>query len=193
MRFEETPLSGAFVLRLERVHDERGFFARTWCREELAAHGLRATVAQCSVSYNARARTLRGMHFQAEPFPEAKVVSCLRGRAFDVVLDLRRSSPTFRQWFSIELSPDDGSAIYVPEGFAHGFMTLADDTLLQYQISESYRPELARGVLWNDPAFGIRWPFQTELVLSARDRSYPAFHDTADTAGVGGGVSGAAS
>jgi dTDP-4-dehydrorhamnose 3,5-epimerase len=180
MKFHETPLRGAFILEIERLEDERGHFARTWCREELAARGLDPTVAQCSVSYNRRARTMRGLHYQAPPFPEAKVVTCQRGRAFDVIVDLRRASATFRKWFAVELAAYDGRSLYVPEGFAHGFMTLEDDTTLHYQISETYHPELSRGVLWNDPAFGIHWPFDTGLVLSARDRAYPSFDPEGD-------------
>jgi dTDP-4-dehydrorhamnose 3,5-epimerase len=175
MRFQETSIPGAWLVTQEPVEDERGQFARTFCAAEFAARGLTATVAQSSVSYNRRARTLRGMHYQAQPCPEAKLVSCLRGALFDVIVDLRRSSRTFGAWFGVELREGDGTALFAPEGTAHGFLTLVDDTTVHYQISEAYRPELARGVRFDDPAFAIRWPLGGDYVMSSRDRGYPAF------------------
>ncbi|HET7233283.1 MAG TPA: dTDP-4-dehydrorhamnose 3,5-epimerase [Longimicrobium sp.] len=175
MIFRETPLAGAWVLEQDRREDERGYFARTWCANELAAHGLNAALAQCSVSFNARAGTLRGMHYQAAPHAEAKVVRCTRGAIHDVIVDLRPESPTFRRWYAAELSEENGAALYVPEGFAHGFQTLVDATEVLYMISEFYAPESGRGVRWNDPAFGIEWPHADPRILAPRDAGYPDF------------------
>lgn len=175
MRFRETAIPGAWVLEPERHADERGFFARTWCRDEFARRGLNAALAQCSVSHNARRHTLRGMHYQCAPREEAKVVACHRGAVYDVVLDLRPRSPTYKRWTSVELSGESLLAVYVPEGCAHGFQTLTDDALVVYQIAESHAPECARGVRWDDPAFGIAWPAADARVISARDRAYPDF------------------
>jgi dTDP-4-dehydrorhamnose 3,5-epimerase len=170
----DTTIPGAFVLEPEPRADARGFFARTWCRREFEAMGLEPRLAQCSVSYNQRAGTLRGMHFQAAPHGEAKVVRCTAGAVFDVVLDLRPDSPAYLRWFGTELSAENRLSLYVPEGVAHGFQTLADGAEVFYQISEEFFPDLARGVRWDDPAFGIRWPLP-DPVLSPRDRGYPDF------------------
>ncbi len=151
MRFQSTTLPGVFILELELRADERGFFARTWCQAEFEAHGLNPRLAQCSVSFNRKKGTLRGMHFQAAPHEECKVVRCTRGAIYDVVIDLRPDSPTRHQWMAAELTAENRRAFYIPEGFAHGFQTLVDDTEVFYQISEFYHPELARGVRWNDP------------------------------------------
>jgi dTDP-4-dehydrorhamnose 3,5-epimerase len=175
VRFTETQLRGAFVIDIERIADERGFFARTWCRDELRRAGLVVELAQCSISYNRKARTLRGMHYQADPFPETKIVSCARGRMLDVIVDLRRDSPTFCQSFALTMSGQDGQSLYVPAGFAHGFVTLEDDTIVQYCITQSYHADLARGVRWDDPAFNIEWPKGDALIMSARDQSYAPF------------------
>ena len=172
MRFTATPLSGAFVIELDLLEDERGSFARSFCARGFEANGLDGRVVQCNVSFNRRLGTLRGMHFQAKPHEEAKLVRCTRGAALDVIVDLREDSPTHLQWFAAELTAENRRAMYVPVGFAHGFQTLVDDTELFYQMSEFYYPELARGVRWDDPAFGIRWPLENP-VLSPRDRSYP--------------------
>ncbi len=174
MIFRETPLPGAYVIDIERLEDERGFFARTWCEREYQAHGLNSRLVQCSISFNKVKGTLRGMHYQLPPFAEAKVVRCTRGAIYDVIIDLRRESPTFRQHFGITLTPENRSMLYVPEGFAHGLLTLADETEVLYLISEFYAPEYARGVRWNDPAFGIAWPGPVR-VISARDANYPDF------------------
>ena len=173
MIFRETKLPGAFVIELEKREDDRGFFARTFCREEFSAHGLNPAVAQCNVSFNKRKGTLRGMHYQAPPFAEAKLVRCTSGAIFDVIIDLRESSATFRQHFAVELCAA-GKMLYIPEGFAHGFQTLLDDTEVFYQMSQPYAPECARGVRWNDPAFGIEWPSAERTILE-RDRNYPDF------------------
>ncbi|HZR07435.1 MAG TPA: dTDP-4-dehydrorhamnose 3,5-epimerase [Myxococcales bacterium] len=172
MRFESTPLPGVFILEQERHADERGYFARTWCADELAAHGLEPRVAQRSVSYNHLRGTLRGMHYQAPPHAEVKIVRCTRGAMFDVAADLRPHSPTFRKWFGVELTPENGRALYVPRGFAHGFLTLADATEVSYEISERYQPGAGRGVRYDDPLLAIDWPMRVE-VIAARDRDYP--------------------
>jgi dTDP-4-dehydrorhamnose 3,5-epimerase len=174
MIFTETPIAGAYLVDIERVEDERGFFARSWCRSEAQANGLNPRVLQCSVSFSARQGTLRGLHYQVAPFEEAKQVRCTRGALYDVVVDLRSGSPTFRRWFGALLTADNRTMLYVPEGVAHGFLTMVDDTEVFYQISEFYAPECARGVRWDDPAFGIEWPARP-LVISDRDRSHPDF------------------
>ncbi len=172
MKFAPTPLSGAYVVAPERIEDERGFFARSYCEAEFRALGLKAAVAQCNVSWNRRKGTLRGLHFQAKPHEEAKLVRCTRGAIWDVIVDLREGSPTRLRWHALELSADNRLALYVPEGCAHGFQTLQDDSEVLYQMAESYHAELARGVAWNDPRLGIAWPL-TDPILSARDSSYP--------------------
>lgn len=172
MNMTSVSLHGAYVIDLERIVDERGFFARTWCAQEFRSQGLNPNLAQCSLSYNTRRGTLRGMHFQAEPHQEAKLVRCCSGAIYDVILDLRRDSPTYRKWFAVELTAANRRTLYVPEGVAHGFQTLTDETEVLYQISERYRPESARGVRWDDPLFGIEWPIR-DPILSERDRAYP--------------------
>jgi dTDP-4-dehydrorhamnose 3,5-epimerase len=170
--FTPTPLAGAVLLELERKTDERGFFARTWCREEFIAQGLDPALAQCSVSFNHRRGTLRGLHLQAAPHAETKLVRCTRGAVWDVIVDLRPQSSTFRQHFAAVLSAEEGSALYIPPGMAHGFQTLEDATEVFYQISVPYAPESARGYRWNDPAFGIPWP-EPVTSISERDREWP--------------------
>jgi dTDP-4-dehydrorhamnose 3,5-epimerase len=175
MRFTETDIPGAYVIDLEPVGDERGTFARIWAEEELAAHGLTSRLSQCSISRTTRAGTVRGMHFQRSPDEEAKVVRCTRGAIYDVVVDLRPDSPALRNWFAVELSADNGSALYVPEGCAHGFQTLVDDTDVLYLISHPYAPASADGVRWDDTAFGIAWPDAAKRTISARDRAWPDY------------------
>lgn len=172
MIFTPGTLAGAWVLDPERHEDERGSFARTFCRREFEAHGLNPDIAQSSVSFNRRRGTLRGMHYQAEPFAEAKVVQCGGGAIYDVVLDLRRGAPTYLRWEAFELSARNGRMLYIPEGVAHGFQTLEDGAVVLYQMSEFHAPEHARGVRWDDPAFGIEWPIPHPF-LSLRDASYP--------------------
>lgn len=174
MIFRECALKGAFVIDLERREDERGFFARSWCREEFAAHGLITRLAQCNLSFSRRRGTLRGLHYQTTPYEEAKLVRCTRGALYDVMIDLRADSPTYLRWEAVELSADSHRMVYVPEGFAHGFQTLEDSSEVFYQVSESYRPDHERGVRWNDPTFNIRWP-HPEPILSPRDRRHPDF------------------
>lgn len=177
MIFRPTALSGVFVVEQERLADERGWFARTYCSKELAEHGLNPVIAQSSVSYNARAGTLRGMHYQAEPRAESKLVRCTRGAIYDVALDLRPGSPSYLKWFAAELSEDDGRALYVPAGCAHGFQTLADTTEVLYDISIPYHAPSGRGVRWDDPSFGIAWPEPPAggRTISERDAGYADF------------------
>jgi len=179
MVFTATGLAGAFVVDVEPHADERGFFARTWCRREFEAHGLNPLLVQCSVSVNRRKGTLRGLHYQEAPYSEAKLIRCTSGAIYDVIVDLRPRSATRRQTFGSVLSAANHRALYVPEGFAHGFVTLADDSEVLYQMSEFFHPDASRGVRWNDPAFGIEWP-ETPLVMSDRDATYPDFTDTED-------------
>ncbi len=163
-----------FRIHPERMTDERGFFARTWCAEEFKEAGLDARLVQCSISFNARKGTLRGMHYQAVPIAETKLVRCTMGAIYDVVLDLRTESPTFRKWIGMTLSAENREMVYIPEGCAHGFLTLEDHSEVFYQMSEFYYPEAARGVRWDDPAFGIEWPGDV-TVISERDRTLSDF------------------
>lgn len=175
MRFKETELSGAWLIEPERVEDERGFFERSWCAEEFAAHGLDCQFVQCNASYNRSKETLRGMHYQAEPHAEAKLVRVTRGAVYDVAVDLRPNSPTFKRWIAVELSLENRKLLFLPQGLAHGFQTLVDDTEVFYQMSAPYHPESARGVRWNDSAFAITWPAAERRIISERDRSFPDF------------------
>jgi dTDP-4-dehydrorhamnose 3,5-epimerase len=174
MKFEQTAIPGVWLIDIEPHEDERGFFARTWCAEEAVAHGLNPACVQCNVSFNRLRGTLRGMHWQDKPHAEAKWIRCTRGAAWDVALDMRPASPTYGKWMGVELSVDNRRMVYIPEGVAHGFQTLENDTELFYQMSEFYVAELARGVRWNDPSFGINWPL-TDPILSDRDRTYEDF------------------
>jgi dTDP-4-dehydrorhamnose 3,5-epimerase len=172
--FTEIPMKGAYAIDLQPLEDERGHFARSFCREEFARHGLKSEVAQCNVSFNRKRGTLRGMHFQSPPKAEAKLVRCTRGAILDVIVDLRPDSPSYCNWTAVELTESNRKMLYIPEGFAHGFQTLVDDTEVFYQMFESYSPEHAAGVRWDDPAFGIAWPLG-DPILSPKDRSYPLF------------------
>jgi dTDP-4-dehydrorhamnose 3,5-epimerase len=176
MVFHETKLAGAFEICLDPRSDERGFFARSWCKKDFAAHGLNPSLVQCNISFNMRKGTLRGIHYQDHPYPEAKLVRCTQGAIFDVAVDLRPQSGTFKQWFGAVLSSENRHMLYVPEGCAHGFLTLTDKTEVFYQMSEFYHPDSARGVRFDDPAFKIVWPEKIEVV-SERDRAYPDFLD----------------
>ncbi|MEA2695899.1 MAG: dTDP-4-dehydrorhamnose 3,5-epimerase [Myxococcales bacterium] len=177
MIFTETKIPGAVLIRPQPSEDERGFFARTFCLREFAEHGIDSQVAQRSVSSNRRRGTLRGMHFQAAPHEENKLVFCSRGAIFDVIVDLRRDSPAYRQWLGVTLSADGLESLFVPAGCAHGFLTLADDCHVRYDISAFYVPEAARGLRYDDPAFAIEWPF-APVVISARDLAFPPFEET---------------
>ena len=174
MIFQVTKLQGAFEICPELKPDERGFFARTWCQEEFAARGLNHRLVQCNVSFNLRKGTLRGMHYQEAPHGEAKLVRCTAGAVYDVVVDLRTDSSTYKEWTAVVLAAEKRNMMYVPEGCAHGFLTLADDAEVFYQMSQFYRPESAKGVRWNDPAFQIAWPMAID-VISERDRTYADF------------------
>jgi dTDP-4-dehydrorhamnose 3,5-epimerase len=176
VKFTETRIGGAFVIELERHEDERGYFARTFCRREFAERGLEGEVEQTSVSYNRVRHTLRGLHYQAAPHQEAKVVRCVAGAIYDVIVDLRPASPTFRQWVGAMLSAEDGNALYIPRDVAHGFLTLAPGATVLYQMSTAHHADAARGLRWNDPALAITWPAVPELI-SQRDASYPLLEE----------------
>lgn len=174
MKFTAAPLAGAYLIEIEPASDDRGFFARTWCTREFTALELEAQWVQCSISFNRKQGTLRGMHYQCSPAAEAKLVRCTQGAVYDVLADIRPESPTYRHWVAYELSAGDRRSVYIPPGFAHGFLTLTDDVELHYSISEFYRPEMASGFRWNDSSFGIQWP-DRPTVISQRDESYPDF------------------
>lgn len=176
MIFSETKIMGAVLIRPERREDDRGFFARTYCVDEFRAHGIDPLVVQRSVSFNRRRGTLRGMHFQAAPHLENKLVWCSRGEIYDVIVDLRRDSPSYRQWAAARLSGDGFEALFVPKGCAHGFITLQDDTSVRYDISSVYAPASTRGLRFDDPSFGIEWPF-APAVISPRDLAFPPYTD----------------
>jgi len=174
--FTQLELPGAYVLDLEPHHDERGFFARTWCVDDFVSRGLNASFEQCSISFNEREGTLRGMHYQAAPHEEVKLVRCTAGAILDVIVDLRETSPTYTKWTAVELTAANRRQLYIPAGFAHGFQTLCDSAEIFYQISTGYQPGAVKGIRWNDPAFAIRWPNSHAPIMSERDRSYPDFH-----------------
>ena len=176
MRFKQTPLPGAWLVELQLSEDERGWFARTFDAEEFEARGMNPNVVQCNASFSARCDTLRGMHYQAEPHGESKLVYCVRGAIFDVAVDLRPDSPAFRRWHGVELSAENRRGYYIPAGLAHGFQTLTDDCEVLYQMGHRYVPGMARGVRWDDPAFAIEWPAVRDgRIISQRDRAYPDF------------------
>jgi dTDP-4-dehydrorhamnose 3,5-epimerase len=172
--FTQTNLAGAFLIEPEKAKDDRGFFARSWCKREFEARGLNPQLVQCNISLSRNKGTLRGIHYQASPYQEAKLVRCTAGSIFDVIIDLRLNSPSFGKYATEVLSAGNHKMLFVPEGFAHGFLTLEDNTEVFYQMSEFYSPEHARGIRWNDPAFGINWPL-TPPIISERDRSYSDF------------------
>ncbi len=174
MIFTETALGGAFIIEPEPLEEERGFFARTWSREQFEARGLNPRVVECSISFSRRRGTLRGLHYQAEPYAEAKLVRCTMGAIYDVIVDLRPPSPTFTRWVGVELTAENRRLLYIPEGFAHGFLTLVDTCEVSYQMSQVHVPQAARGVRWDDPAFGIVWPFPP-VVMAERDRRFRDF------------------
>lgn len=174
MKFIETKLKGAYIIEPERLEDERGFFARTFCQKEFEAQGLNPKLVQCSISYNKHRGTLRGMHYQVAPMAESKLVRCTKGAIYDVIIDMNPQSPTYCQWIAVELNNENRNMIYIPEGFAHGFQTLENDTEVFYQMSEFYAPEYAKGVRWDDPAFEIKWLISNPI-LSEKDISYEGF------------------
>ena len=175
MIFTETKLKGAYLVEIEKLHDSRGFFALSWSADEFARRGLDSELAESNISLNNRKGTLRGMHYQAHPHGQTKLVRCTMGAIYDVVIDLRPSSPTFKQWVGVELSAKNHLMLYVPKGFAHGFQTLEDDSEVLYQMSYPYVADSGRGVRWNDPAFGIHWPDADRIIIK-RDREYPDFN-----------------
>jgi len=172
--FAETKLKGAFVIEIEKLEDERGFFARAWCQKEFEAHGLISQLVQANISYNKMRGTVRGMHYQKAPYAETKLVRCTRGAIYDVAIDLRQGSPTYKQWIGVELTAGNYRMLYVPEGFAHGYQTLEDDTEVFYQVSQFYSPEHERGVRYDDRAFRIEWPIDVQVV-SDKDKSWPDY------------------
>lgn len=174
MIFNKTVLEGVYMIELEKIEDDRGFFARMWDGEEFAEQGLNNNLAQCSISLNKKKGTIRGLHYQSDPCQEVKLVTCLSGRIFDVVLDLRPNSTTFKKWISIELTSDNYKMCYIPEGFAHGFQTLEDNVKVFYQMSKKFVPDYYRGVKWNDPTFNIKWPMEP-TIISKKDSSFPLF------------------
>jgi dTDP-4-dehydrorhamnose 3,5-epimerase len=178
MLFQPTKLAGAYLIDLQQVADERGFFARAWCAQEFADQGLDTALVQCNLSFNTRQGTVRGMHYQQAPCAETKLVRCISGALYDVIIDLRPESSTFLQWLGVTLSAENRTMLYIPKGFAHGFQTLADNTEVFYQMSNYYAPTYARGLRWNDPHFAIEWPLAV-TVISARDQNYPDFQVTA--------------
>ncbi len=174
MKFIPTPLAGAYIIDLEPIRDDRGFFARSYCQQEFIQHGLNPHLVQCNISHNSHRGTLRGMHYQIAPHEETKLVRCNRGSIYDVIIDLRPDSATFKQWTGVELTATNQRTLYIPSGFAHGFQTLEAETEVFYQMSEFYYPESARGVRWNDPAFAVQWILET-VIMSDRDQSYADF------------------
>ncbi len=174
MKFIPTKLAGAYIVEPELIRDDRGFFARSWCHQEFSQQGLNPHLVQCNISFNAHWGIIRGMHYQAAPHAEVKLVRCTRGSIYDVIIDLRPDSATFKQWISVELTANNHLALYIPAGFAHGFQTLEPETEVFYQMSEFYHPESARGLRWNDPAFGVDWKLEP-VMISDRDQSYPDF------------------
>ena len=174
MIFTATELRGAYMIDLEKLGDDRGFFARAWCQKEFANHGLNLNLVQANLSFNAAKATLRGMHYQVTPYREAKLVRCIKGAIYDVIIDLRPDSPTYKRWLGVELTANNYKMLYVPEAFAHGYQTLADDSEVFYQVSQLYSPTAERGVRYNDPVFGIEWPLEPQ-VISDKDQQWPDF------------------
>ena len=172
MKFTETQLKGAYIIEPELIRDERGFFARSWCQKDFTERGLNPNLVQCNISFNHKKGTLRGMHYQAKPYEEAKLVRCTMGAIYDVIIDVRPESLTFKQWVAVELTAENRRMLYIPEGMAHGFQTLVDNTEVFYQMSEFYQAESASGVRWNDPAFNVEWLIKQDLVISKKDQSY---------------------
>ncbi len=174
MIFSETHLPGAYVVEIKKIKDERGFFARTWDKDEFSKMELDSEFVQSSISANNKKGTLRGMHYQIEPYEESKIVTCAKGKIFDVIIDLRKNSKTFKKWISIELSSSNHKILYIPKGFAHGFQTLEDNTEVHYDITQAHRPEYARGLRWNDPTFNIKWPSEV-TTISNKDQGFDYF------------------
>ena len=176
MKFSETQLKGAYFIEIEKLSDDRGFFARSWCQKEFEDHGLESGFVQANVSYNLKKGTIRGMHYQIAPYQECKLIRCTRGAIYDVIIDLRPDSPTYKQWAGVELTADNYVMFFVPEDFAHGFQTLTDKTEITYQVSQFYTPGSEKGIRFDDPAFAIQWPLEVTLI-SDKDNTWPDFLD----------------
>ena len=177
MKLTSTGLDGAFVIEIEPIVDDRGFFARAWCRREFEAAGIHLDFVQANIAFSKKKGTLRGMHYQKAPHAEVKLLRCVRGSVFDVMIDLRPNSPSFKKWFGIELTAANNKMVYVPEGFAHGYLTTVADTEVFYPVSAYYSPASEGGVRWNDPAFGIVWPQTEDLIISKKDENWPDFKE----------------
>ncbi len=176
MIFTETKLKGAFVIEPEKLEDERGFFARTFCRKEFEGHGLNPNLVQCNISFNKRESTIRGMHYQVKPYGETKLVSCVGGAIYDIIIDLRPNSPTYCQWLAVELTSENFKLLYVPEGFAHGFLVLSEVADVVYKVTSEYSPQAERGIIWNDPQLAIEWSIE-EPLLSIQDTRHPTLKE----------------
>jgi dTDP-4-dehydrorhamnose 3,5-epimerase len=174
MTFSETPLNGSYIIDIVKIEDERGFFGRSFCRREMEERGLNGGIMQANTSFTHKRGTLRGLHYQDAPYQESKLIRCVRGAIYDVIIDLRPGSPTFRQWTSVELSQENYRMFYIPEGFAHGYMALTDNVEVYYNVSAFYTPGAEKGIRWDDPGFMIRWPFEP-VVISEKDRHHPDF------------------
>jgi dTDP-4-dehydrorhamnose 3,5-epimerase len=180
MIFTETKLKGAYIIDVKRLEDERGFFGRSYCKREMDEYGLNTNMVQANVSYNKKKGTLRGMHMQVSPYEETKLVRCTRGAIYDVIIDMREDSDTYKQWIGVELTADSYRMLFVPEGFAHGFITLEDNTDVTYNVTQYYTPGSERGIRWNDPAFNIEWPMEP-VTISDKDQAHPDFEESTAT------------
>lgn len=175
MIFTKTKLEDVYIIELEKMEDERGFFARAWCQKEFEKHGLDSQLVQVNLSFNNKKGTLRGMHYQVAPYEETKLVRCIRGAIYDLIIDLRPESPTYKQSFGVELTPENRKMFCVPKGFAHGYLTLEDNTEVLYQVSQFYAPGAEKGIRWIDPEFNLKWPLDENLLISEKDRNWPDF------------------
>ena len=178
MIFKETKLSGAYIISIEKREDHRGYFARAWCQKEFEAHSLTTRLVQCNLSFNPKKNTLRGMHYQVAPYEETKLLRCTKGAIFDVIIDLRPESPTFKSWVGVELTEENRDMLFVPEGFAHGYQTLVDNSEVFYQVSEFYQPGSESGLRWNDPSINIQWPMPGPMTISSKDQSWPDYQSS---------------
>ena len=172
MIFKKTAVKDAFIIELEKICDDRGFFARVWCKNEFEAHGLNTRLVQANVASNKKRGVIRGLHYQISPYEESKLIRCTKGAIYDVIIDLRKDSPTYKQWIGVELSADNYRMLYVPEGFAHGYQTLQDNTEVTYQVSQFYTPDSERGIRWDDPTFNIKWPETEKQIMTEKDQSW---------------------